>query len=299
MTKNFLVRKNGVEVSYPQKGGDRKVIFTDVHLDISHGEFVTVIGPSGCGKSTLLRLILGSQSPYEGTVSVDDSEVWRVARDRGIVYQKYSVFPNRTVLDNIAMGPVLERTSMFTPVFQPWLLFKAWKEARQEAREYIDSVGLSQDDALKYPHELSGGMRQRVAIAQSLIMKPKILLMDEPFSALDASTRDEMQLFLLEQWEKHGMTIFFVTHEIEEAVFLGTRLIGISQFWSDENGEGEFARIVVDKAMPTPHPKPLKWKHGGECGELVWQMKSEVMDKNVLQHIKEFDASHPDVVATS
>ena len=291
---NHLVQMNDIEVSYPQRGKDRKVIFTDVDLQISEGEFVTVIGPSGCGKSTVLRLILGSQAPFEGNVSVDNKEVWRVMRDRGIVYQKYSIFPHLSVLDNIALGPILERTGILTPIFKPWKYFRVLKEAREEAMSYIESVNLSPDDAHKQPHELSGGMKQRVAIAQSLIMKPKVLMMDEPFSALDASTRDDMQMFILEMWEKHNMTIFFVTHEIEEAVFLGTRLLGLSQYWSDDNGGGDYAQIVVDAELPKPHPKPLEWKHGQAAQDLVWKYKQQVMDRQVLQHVREFDASHPD-----
>jgi len=290
----MLVDINSVEVSYPLKGGSRKVIMDGVSLRIKEGEFVTVIGPSGCGKSTLLSLVLGSQFPNEGTVSIDGEQVQCVTPNVGIVYQRYSVIPNWTVLDNIAAGPIMSNTGIFTPIFKPRKFFRVIKEAREEAREYIKSVGLSADDALKYPYALSGGMRQRVAIAQSLIMKPKILLMDEPFSALDAATREEMQLFVLEQWAKHKMTVFFVTHEIEEAVYLGTRLIGLSQYWSDGNGAGKFARIVVDRALPGPHPKATSWKHTPEAQAIVQSVKRDTMDRNRLKKIEDFDLTHSD-----
>jgi NitT/TauT family transport system ATP-binding protein len=178
------------------------------------GELIAVLGPSGCGKSTLLRLIAGldpQHPPTSGEVLVQGRPVQGPGADRGMVFQEYTAFDNRTVLDNVAFG--LECRGVRK------------KERYDQAREWIARVGLSpRRDALKYPHQLSGGMRQRVAIARSLILNPRILLMDEPFGALDPMTRLRMQDLLIELWTKAEATVFFVTHSIEEAVFLGDRI---------------------------------------------------------------------------
>ena len=176
-------------------------------------EFVTILGPSGCGKSTVLRLIAGltpQHPPTSGTVQVQGKPVVAPGADRGMVFQDYSSFDNRTVEDNVAFG--LECRGM------------AAGERRDRAREWINKVGLDVDrDAAKYPHQLSGGMRQRVAIARTLILNPRIILMDEPFGALDPSTRLKMQDLLVSLSREAQATVFFVTHSIEEAVYLGDR----------------------------------------------------------------------------
>jgi NitT/TauT family transport system ATP-binding protein len=181
-------------------------------------EFVTILGPSGCGKSTILRLIAGlaPQHPAStGTVLVSGRPVDGPGADRGMVFQDYTSFDNRTVVDNIAFG--LECRGV--PA----------KERREQAREWIGKVGLNQDrDATKYPHQLSGGMRQRVAIARSLILQPRIVLMDEPFGALDPRTRLTMQDLLVGLTREAQATVFFVTHSIEEAVYLGDRTFIVS-----------------------------------------------------------------------
>ncbi len=183
-----------------------------------HGEFVAILGPSGCGKSTVLRLIAGlrpQHPPTRGEVLVDGVRVGGPGADRGMVFQDYTSFDHRTVLDNVAFG--LECRGVR-------------KEQRyDEARQWIDRVGLSvANDQGKYPHELSGGMRQRVAIARTLILEPRIILMDEPFGALDPSTRMHMQDQLVGLWRELQATVFFVTHSIEEAVFLGDRVYILS-----------------------------------------------------------------------
>ena len=147
--------------------------------------------------------------------------------------------------------------------------------------------------AEKYPHELSGGMRQRVAIAQAAIMKPEILLMDEPFGALDDATRQEMQSFLLELWEESRMTIFFVTHDLEEALFLGTRIVVLSQYYVAADGV-EGAKIVTDKEVPGGHPKPHDFKYTPEFNDLLAQVRRDGLDPEVRQTIDEFDLSHRD-----
>jgi NitT/TauT family transport system ATP-binding protein len=178
------------------------------------GEFITILGPSGCGKSTVLRLIAGlapHHPPTVGTVLVAGKPVERPGPDRSMVFQDYTSFDNRTVEDNVAFG--LECRGV------------AAKERRERAREWIAKVGLDvKRDAGKYPAELSGGMRQRVAIARTLVLSPRIILMDEPFGALDPTTRLHMQALLVDLWREAEATVFFVTHSIEEAVYLGDRV---------------------------------------------------------------------------
>lgn len=182
------------------------------------GEFVAILGPSGCGKSTILRLIAGlrpQHPPTFGEVLVKNQPVQQPGPDRGMVFQDYTSFENRTVLDNIAFG--LECQGM------------PRKERHGLAREWIRKVGLSVDkDPHKYPHQLSGGMRQRVAIARTLILHPRIILMDEPFGALDPTIRMNMQDLLVRLWREVEATVFFITHSIEEAVYLGDRVFVMS-----------------------------------------------------------------------
>jgi NitT/TauT family transport system ATP-binding protein len=183
------------------------------------GEFISVLGPSGCGKSTILRMIAGLEPqhpPTTGEVLVDGRPVTGPGPDRGMVFQDYTSFDNRTVLDNVAFG--LECRGI------------AKAERHDLAREWIGKVGLNvNNDAHKYPHELSGGMRQRVAIARTLILRPRIILMDEPFGALDPHTRMQMQDLLVGLWREVEATVFFVTHSIEESVYLGDRVFILSR----------------------------------------------------------------------
>jgi NitT/TauT family transport system ATP-binding protein len=182
------------------------------------GEFVSILGPSGSGKSTILRLIAGLRPQYPpttGSVLVSGQPVTRPGSDRGMVFQDYTAFDNRSVVDNIAFG--LECRGVGDD------------ERRAAALEWMRRVGLDVDrDADKYPHELSGGMRQRVAIARTLALEPRIVLMDEPFGALDPSTRYAMQDMLIALWAQLHTTVFFVTHSVEEAVYLGDRIYVIS-----------------------------------------------------------------------
>jgi len=191
----------------------RDVTFSVTDLP-GKGEFIAILGPSGCGKSTVLRLIAGLRPhfpPTEGTVLVGEKPVMHPGPDRSMVFQDYTSFDNRTVEDNVAFG--LECRGV--PA----------RERREQARAWIAKVGLDvKRDATKYPSELSGGMRQRVAIARTLILSPRIILMDEPFGALDPTTRLHMQALLVELWKEAEATVFFVTHSIEEAVYLGDRV---------------------------------------------------------------------------
>ena len=194
------------------------VAISDVSFTIpdvaDHGEISSFLGPSGCGKSTVLRLVAGlapQHPPTSGSVTVLGREIAGPGADRGMVFQDYTSFDNRTVLDNVVFG--LECRGM------------GRREREAEGLEWIAKVGLDpKRDAVKYPHELSGGMRQRVAIARTLALRPRIILMDEPFGALDPATRLDMQDLLVKLWREVQATVLFVTHSVEEAVYLGDRL---------------------------------------------------------------------------
>ena len=209
---------NIVEFSKVTKRFGSHTVIRDVNFCVEDlpgkGEFISILGPSGCGKSTVLRLIAGlapHHPPSEGTVKVGGAPVERPGSDRSMVFQDYTSFDNRTVEDNVAFG--LECRGV------------PGKERRARAREWIAKVGLDVTrDATKYPSQLSGGMRQRVAIARTLLLSPRIILMDEPFGALDPTTRLNMQALLVQLWHEAQATVFFVTHSIEEAVYLGDRV---------------------------------------------------------------------------
>jgi NitT/TauT family transport system ATP-binding protein len=185
------------------------VALKDINLHIEEGEFVCAVGASGSGKSTLLRLIAGLETPTAGEVRVDGVRVTGPGADRGMVFQNYTLYPWMTVAKNVGFGLKLQGMSE--------------KERRQRVSYYLDVVGLTQF-ASALPKELSGGMKQRVAIARALASQPKILLMDEPFGALDVQTKETMQQFLLQVWERTRISIFMITHDVEEAVFLSQRI---------------------------------------------------------------------------
>jgi NitT/TauT family transport system ATP-binding protein len=233
-----------VVVEYGQPGKPPKRILNGVNLDIHPGEFISIVGQTGCGKSTLLRLVLAEEMPTRGQVLVEGSPRKQPDRRCGYVPQKYSLFPDRTVLENITFGLEVTEIGIFGG-FSPARRVRR-QEFRLEALGYLRRMGLRESDAAKYPHQLSGGMQQRVAIAQALIMRPKILLMDEAFSALDPGTRAGMQRLIKDLWRETGTTILFVTHNPREAVTLATRVIALGRTGADEDG----ANIVLNLAVP-------------------------------------------------
>src|SRR6185503_280160 len=170
--QDHVIRFDDVTVSFPTDDGKRRVVLNNLDLHVRRGELVTLVGPSGCGKSTLLRLILGADRPTAGTVRVNGEMVSGLSRDRGIVFQQYSLFPHLRVFENVSIGPVLEQTSLIERYLLLPSFFRKRRVARARAREYVARIGFEAGDADKFPYELSGGMRQRVAIAQAMIMEP-------------------------------------------------------------------------------------------------------------------------------
>ncbi len=195
-------------------------VLRDINIAVDAGEFCTVVGASGCGKSTFLRMLLSEERPSSGEIRIDGEPVApEPGPDRGVVYQRYSVFPHLTVLQNVMLGPGFLRAPFMARLFGA----KA-RALRKEAMQYLDAVGLAAV-CDQYPAALSGGMQQRLAIAQALIMRPKLLLLDEPFGALDPGTRKDMHELLRRLWRDSGMTVFMVTHDLQEGFSLGTRVL--------------------------------------------------------------------------
>ena len=199
-----------------RRGGRRTIAFSGVDLTIAAGEFVCLLGPSGCGKSTLLRVVAGMLPADEGSVVVAGARVTGPGADRGMLFQRPMLFPWLTARDNVLFGPRAQGSRGLDE--------RSDAELLADADSILETVGLT-DFADAYPHELSGGMQHRAAFARAVITRPSVLLMDEPFGALDAITRLRMQQFLLTMWERYRITILFVTHDIEEAVLLGDRVV--------------------------------------------------------------------------
>lgn len=207
-----VIQVKGVEKIYHARKGDT-VAMQDCNMEVLKNEFICIIGPSGCGKSTLLRMLAGLDFPTGGSIIAHDKVIKGPGADRGMVFQSYTLFPWMTVEENVKFGLKLKKMPK--------------EEQDKIAKEYIQAVGLEKFSK-NYPKELSGGMKQRVAIARALANKPDVLLMDEPFGALDPQTKASMQLLLRQIWQKHRTTVVFVTHDIEEAVFLATKIYVMS-----------------------------------------------------------------------
>jgi len=226
----------------------------EVHDRPDHGEFVSILGPSGCGKSTILRLIAGLRPHHpatRGEVLVIGEPIAGPGADRGMVFQDYTSFDNRTVVNNVAFGLECRGTDK--------------GERLERARHWVGKVGLDvEQDSDKFPHQLSGGMRQRVAIARTLILSPRIILMDEPFGALDPGTRLRMQDMLIELWREAQATVFFVTHSIEEAVYLGDRVYVLS------SSPGTILRTIE---VPRPDRPAKDMQRTPDFLELVFEIR--------------------------
>jgi NitT/TauT family transport system ATP-binding protein len=228
--------------TFPGKGlGESVHVLENVEHRIENGRFISIIGPSGCGKTTLLRIIAGLEKASAGKVLLDGKELAQGSEEVGLVFQEYALFPWRTTLQNIEMGPEIKGVDR--------------EKRRPTAMEYIKTFNLSGFEN-RYPRELSGGMKQRVAIARTLIMNPRVVLMDEPFGSLDSQTRNTLQEFLLKIWEKRGETILFVTHNVDEAVFLSDQIIVLSK---------RPARII--KVLEVEYPKPRD-RTSEECNKI-------------------------------
>ena len=203
--------------------GDQ-IVLENLTLEIAPRSFVALVGPSGCGKTTLLRMLLGQEQPTRGRILLDGTPLPpEPGPDRGVVYQRYSVFPHLTVLGNVMLGPELQANRLTGRSFGA-----ARRALAEEARAMIAAVGLAGAEA-KYPAQLSGGMQQRLALAQALMMKPRVLLLDEPFGALDPGIRTEIHHLMKRLWNELPMTVVMVTHDLREAFTLGTRIVALDR----------------------------------------------------------------------
>ncbi|MGJ5176107.1 ABC transporter ATP-binding protein [Bradyrhizobium oligotrophicum] len=230
-----------------------QVVLERINIEIASGTFLSIVGPSGAGKSTFLRLILGQEKPSQGAVLLDGQPFpAEPGPDRGIVFQRYSVFPHLTVLGNVLLGYELAASP-----FTARLFGTARKEALEKSRALLNAVGLGPHGD-KYPSALSGGMQQRLAIAQALAKQPRVLLLDEPFGALDPGTRAQMHALIKPLWHEHRMTIVMVTHDIKEAFGLATRLIALDRPRKDPQAPERFgARITYDLDLTRDSAVPV------------------------------------------
>ncbi len=228
-TRPVILRIRDLKKSFGANGGTH-VVFDRLSIDIHRREFICAVGPSGCGKSTFARIVAGLDEASAGEILLDGQPVAGPGPDRGMVFQGYTLFPWLTVRSNVMFGLLMSG--------------KAESTAESEAREWLDMVGLSKFEH-SYPHELSGGMKQRVAIARALANNPRILIMDEPFGALDAQTRAQMQHYLLQIWKKVDVTILFITHDLDEAAFLSDRILVMG---TNPGGVREF----IENPVPRP-----------------------------------------------
>ncbi len=223
----------------------QNVVLERLNLRVEEGQFCTLVGASGCGKSTFLRLLLGQERPSKGQLLLQ-GQPFPAEPDatRGVVFQRYSVFPHLNVLDNVAIGLELPRSPLLGRLFGG-----AKRRAREEAAQLLHRVGLGHALDL-YPSSLSGGMQQRLAIAQALIVRPRVLLLDEPFGALDPGIRKEMHALLLDLWKDSGLTVFMVTHDLSEGFTLGTRLLVFDKVRADPQYPQAYgAHITYDIAL--------------------------------------------------
>lgn len=252
-----------------QHGKTERTVLNQINLKIHKREFVCVIGPSGCGKSTLSRIVAGLDDYSSGEVLVDGERVDGPCPERGMVFQGYTLFPWKTVKENVMFGPLMRGASQAA--------------AESVAREWINIIGLEKYEN-QCPHQLSGGMKQRVAIARALVNEPKILLMDEPFGALDPYTRQKMQRHLMDLWQNIDVTILFVTHDMDEAILLADRIVVLKA------NPGE-VKEIIEVRLPRPRTPELMntsefRQLRAHVDELVHAQEEEQVDP-ALQHLPE------------
>lgn len=239
------------------KGGEDFIVLEDFSLEVERSEFVTVVGTSGCGKSTLLKIVGGLIPVSTGSVQIEDRIIDTPGLDRGFVFQSYSLFEWLTVEKNILFALKKSRLGA--------------KKKKDLVRQYIDEVGLKGFEKA-YPQELSGGMKQRVAIARALVYQPEILLMDEPFGALDSQTRGMMQELLLRVWENHKTTVLFITHDVEEAILLSDRVIVMS---------ARPGRIKLEKRVAIPRPRSYETTTSSEFIEIKRELLNSIREETI------------------
>jgi NitT/TauT family transport system ATP-binding protein len=256
---DLVIRKLG-KTYFDLYAGRHVTAVTDVSLEIHTGEFVSIVGPSGCGKTTLLNMVAGFIPPSDGEILLGGREVKGPGPDRGVVFQNFALFPWKTVLDNVGFG--LKMRGM------------PREERERIAREYLGLVGLTGAEA-RYPNELSGGMQQRVGVARALANSPDLLLMDEPFASVDAQTRMTLQEELTRIWEARHPTILFVTHDVDEAVFLSDRVTVLSK-----------SPGTVRAELPITLPRPRSW------GRMVEDHTFKALVAKVLALVRDSNAFH-------
>ncbi|SEI83415.1 NitT/TauT family transport system ATP-binding protein [Azotobacter beijerinckii] len=258
MSSSIVARDLRMEFTAQNESGraERVVALEHFDLEVRAGEFLSVLGPSGCGKSTFLSILAGLAEKSGGSIRIDGRPLEGINANQGVVFQGYALFPWRTVLENIEVGLEIRGVG------------KA--ERRERAREYLELVGLGGFGA-RYPHEISGGMKQRVSIARALVYEPEVLLMDEPFAALDAQTREILQAELLRIWDARKKTIVFITHSLDEAIFLSDRIAVMT------HRPGRVKEILE---VPLPRPRPAELRNSEEFVHLrqrAWEvLKDEV-----------------------
>lgn len=240
-----------IRMEYARRDGSKVLAIDDVSIAIQKGEFVSFVGPSGCGKTTLLKIVNGLITPTSGTILLQGRPISHNSRDRAMVFQDSSLFPWYSVARNVAYGLECQGVSV--------------KDARARVQPYLEMVGLAGFEK-HYPYELSGGMQQRANLARALVVDPQVLLMDEPFASLDAQTREMMQAELLDIWSQTKKTVLFITHQINEAIYLADRVVVMS---------ARPGRILADIRIEIPRPRTLSVKRGDafrQYEDRIWEM---------------------------
>jgi sulfonate transport system ATP-binding protein len=263
-----LAKFDHVSLAFDTPNGQLKVV-DDVSYNIYDGDFVSVIGPSGCGKTTMMSMLAGFQKPTAGVVTFDDKPIGGPGPERGVIFQEYGVFPWLTVRNNIAFGLELSANRVSA------------KERNEICDHYLGLMGLA-DFANSYPKHLSGGMRQRLAIARAYAVKPKFLLMDEPFGALDAQTRSNMQNLLLRVLAAEGKTVLLITHSVDEAIYLSSRIVVVT---------ARPARIKQIIEVKFPYPRDEAIQELPEFGEMRKNVRELVMSEYQAQQAQSRPAS--------